>query len=199
MAALLLTTANSSRRIANVSHHLHSGQLTTGWSSVLNQLWHWRYTEALASAIKRRSFQSLMVPSRCIRGGQKKAIDLYNEDQYMMLLDKNTQDWLDISANANPEDAWQALDTRFANTRVVSQTAISEYTKFTPKSKNKHERLIEVAEHVQKTYTQLCSVGKGNEMDSSENLILHVLEWLDKDHCDDLVDIFHKDELAPEA
>ena len=127
----------------------------------------------------------------------KDAQQFYGEDQFFLMLDKSTPKWLDILSNATLEEAWQQMDARFANTRVVAQAALADYSAFVPKTKSKNERLIEVAEHVNRVYADLCAVGKGGEMDKTENLILKVLEWVDKDHRDDLVDLFRKDELAP--
>ena len=92
------------------------------------------------------------------------------------MIDKATPPWLDILSNTTIEEAWQQMDARFANTRVVAQAALADYSAFTPKAKSKNEKLIEVAEHVNHIYSDLCAVGKGGELDKTENLILKVLE-----------------------
>ena len=84
------------------------------------------------------------------------------------------------------------IKEQIGSTEVVAQAALADYSAFTPKAKSKNERLIEVAEHVNRIYSDLCAVDKGGEMDKTENLILKVLEWVD-----DLVDLYRKDELAP--
>ena len=127
----------------------------------------------------------------------KHAQQFYGEDQFFLMLDRSTPKWLDILSNSTIDEAWQQLDARFANTRVVAQAALADYSAFVPKSRSKNDRLIEVAEHVNRVYSDLCAVDKGGELDQTENLILKVLEWVDKDHRDDLVDLYRKDEQAP--
>ena len=76
---------------------------------------------------------------------------------------------------------------------------ITNITTFVPTKKGKNERLIEVSEHVAKTYRDLESVGKEREMNQVEHLILKTLTWVDQYHKDEIVDLLMKDEKAQPA
>ena len=105
----------------------------------------------------------------------KAAQSYYGEDQYFLMLQKSTPADVDILANNTLEDVWTQLDARYASVRVVSEAALKEYSAFVPTRKSKNEKLIEVADHVTKTYGDLQRVGKEKEMDQVEHLILKVL------------------------
>ena len=121
----------------------------------------------------------------------------YGEDQFFLMLQNATPAWLDVLANSTLDEVWEQLDARFASTRVVAEAALKDYSAFVPTRKSKNERLIEVAEHVNKVYRDLQSVGKGSEIDQTDHLILKVLDWVDPHHRDELIDLFRKDEKAP--
>ena len=129
----------------------------------------------------------------------KDAQSYYGEDQFFLMLQKNTPSNIDVLANNTLPEVWEQLDARFALTRVVSEAALMDYSAFIPTKKSKNERLIEDADHVNKVYGDLQRVGKGSEMDKTEHLILKVLKWLDIYHKDELVDLFNADEKAPLA
>ncbi|MCP4116050.1 MAG: hypothetical protein GY737_11720 [Desulfobacteraceae bacterium] len=126
----------------------------------------------------------------------KDAQSYFGEDQFFMMLQSSTPTWVDILSNSSLAEVWEQLDARFASTRVVSEAALKDYQNYVPAKKSKNERLIEVAEHVSRTYRDLQSVGKEQEMDQVEHLILKVLDWLDSYHKDELVDLLMKDEKA---
>ena len=129
----------------------------------------------------------------------KDAQGYYGEDQFFLMLQKSTPADVDILANNTLEDVWTQLDARYASVRVVSEAALKEYSAFVPTRKSKNEKLIEVADHVNKTYGDLQRVGKGKEMDQVEHLILKVLEWLDTHHRDELIDMYNSDEKLAQA
>ena len=129
----------------------------------------------------------------------KDAQSYYGEDQYFLMLQKSTPADVDILANNSLEDVWTQLDARYASTRVVAEAALKEYSNFVPTRRTKNEKLIEVADHVNKTYGDLQRVGKSKEMDQVEHLILKVLEWLDTYHRDELIDLYNKDEKLAAA
>ncbi|MCP4114994.1 MAG: hypothetical protein GY737_06220, partial [Desulfobacteraceae bacterium] len=126
----------------------------------------------------------------------KDAQKYFGEDQFFLMLQHSTPDWLDVLSNSSLTEVWEQLDARFASTRVVSEAALKDYVAFIPTKKSKNERLIEISEHVSKTYRDLQSVGKEKEMDQVEHLILKVLNWLDQYHKDELGDLLMKDEKA---
>ena len=110
------------------------------------------------------------------------------------MLQRATPDWIDVLSNSSLTEVWEQQDARFASVRVVSEAALKDYVNFVPTKKGKNERLIEVSEHVSKTYRDLQSVRKEKEMDQVEHLILKTLNWLDQYHKDELVDLLMKDE-----
>ena len=127
----------------------------------------------------------------------KDAQSHYGEDQFILIMQNNTPSHIDVLANNTLAEIWEQLDAHYASTRVVSEQTLADYSAFIPMEKSKNERLIEVANHVNKTHGDLLRVGKESEMEKTEHLILKVLKWLDVYHKDELVDLFNADEKVP--